>query len=429
MLADPSAAGADCHQYIEDGALLVRNGVIEDMGPWSALEDRLPPNLPVTTFREALIVPGFVDTHIHFPQTDIIAAPGRGLLDWLRTYAYPAEARFADKAHAAQSAGFFLDECLRNGTTCALVFCTVHKTSAEALFEAAAVRNMRLIAGKVLMDRNVPDALRDTPERGCEESAELIRAWHGKGRLGYAITPRFAPACSARQLELAGRLLAEYKAVHLHTHLSEDVSEKEAVAELFPGADGYLDVYARHGLVTDRSVFAHCIHLSEGEFAGLARAGAAIAFCPTSNLFLGSGLFDLEAARRHAIAAGLGTDVGAGTGFSLFQTMNEAYKVCRLRGIAPDAFDLFYLATLGGAKALRLDGRIGNLEPGKEADFLVLDPRATPLLRRRLAACRSFAEKLFVLSLLGDDRVIRHTYVAGAPAHSRDAPTRPGPKS
>ena len=436
MLDDPAAAGsAESHQYLEDGVILVRDGIIEEAGAWAEWQDRLPRDIEVISFPGGLIVPGFVDTHIHYPQTDIIAAHGKGLLDWLDTYAYPAELQFDDRPTAEETARFFMDELLRNGTTSALVFCTVHKLSAEALFKEAATRNMRVIAGKVLMDRNGPEALRQPPEAGCEESAGLIRAWHGRGRLGYALTPRFAPACTSRLLDLAGRLLKEHPGVYLHTHLSEDRHEANVVKELFPEAGGYLDVYARHGLLTNRSVFAHCIHLNDSEFAALGRAGASIAFCPTSNLFLGSGLFDLHSAQQHGVATGLGTDVGAGTSFSLFDTMNEAYKVCRLRGHAPDAMGLFYLATLGGARALKLEDRIGNLQPGKEADFLVLDPAATPLVKRRLAACRTFAEKLFILSMLGDDRLIRRTYVAGALAHERDStgtkptPRRPRPPS
>ncbi|MFP4002355.1 MAG: guanine deaminase [Alphaproteobacteria bacterium] len=424
LLDDPAAAqGESAHEHFGDGAILVRDGLIEACAPWSDLRQRLPAGVPVSEFPGGLIVPGFVDSHIHYPQTDIIAAPANGLLDWLQRHAFPAEADFADPARARDGARFFLDEMLRNGTTSALVFCTGHNVSVEALFEAAAARNMRLIAGKVLMDRHVPEALRQPPETACEDSARLIRAWHGRKRLGYAITPRFAPACSARQLDLAGRLLKHHDTVHLHTHLSEDESETALVRELFPEADNYLDVYARHGLLTARSVFAHCLHLDESEFAALGKAGASIAFCATSNLFLGSGLFDLDAARRHDVTAGLGTDIGAGTSFSLFRTMNEAYKVCRLRDLAPTGFDLFYLATLGGARALKLADRIGNLQPGKEADFLVLDPVATPLLQRRLAACRTFAEKLFILSMLGDDRLVRRTYVAGRLAHDRDGVT------
>jgi guanine deaminase len=375
----------------------------------------------VTRFDDALIVPGFVDTHIHFPQIGIMAAHGANLMDWLDTYVFPAEARFGEPGHAVAEARFFLDELLRNGTTTAMVFGSVHRHSVDALFAEALNRNMRLIAGKVLMDRNVPDALRDTPRSGHEDSARLIEDWHGKGRLAYAITPRFAPACSEQQLELAGRLLAENHTVYLQTHLSEDRREIGIVHDLFPNMRDYLAVYERFGLATGRSVFAHGIHLCDDEFARLGAAGSALAFCPTSNLFLGSGLFNHNAAQRHGIRVGLGTDVGAGTSCSLLRTMDEAYKVVRLCGDDLDPFHLFYLATLGGAKALNLDGYIGNFTPGKEADFLILDLAATPLLAHRLAQCRTLAEKIFILSILGDDRLVARTFLAGTQAHARTA--------
>ena len=420
LLDDPADAGADACAYHDDGLLVVDDGLVVAAGPAADVQPTLPPDTPITAFPGGLIVPGFVDTHTHYPQVDVIAAHGTRLMDWLDRYTFPAEAAFADPAHAADTARFFLDELLRNGTTTALVFGTVHKGSVDALFKQALARNMRLIAGKVLMDRNAPADLLDTPDSGYADSRALIKAWHGRGRLGYAVTPRFAPTSSDRQLELAGHLLAEFDDVALHTHLSENTDEIAAVAELFPDARDYLDVYDRFGLLGDRSVFAHGIHLSDDAFARLAGAGAALAFCPTSNLFLGSGLFSLADARRHRVTVGLGTDVGGGTSFSLLQTMNEAYKVCQLRHSDLDPVTSFYLATLGGARALNLDRRIGNFLPGKEADFLVLDPAATPLLERRMAACRSLDERLFALSILGDDRVVRHTYLAGALAHSRE---------
>jgi len=372
-----------------------------------------------TRFADALIVPGFVDSHVHYPQLDMIASPGVQLMDWLTNYTFPAEARFAHKEVAAEAARLFLDELLRNGTTSALVFATVHKGSVEALFEDALARNMRIITGKVLMDRNAPPGICDTAETGYQDSRALIRQWHGKGRLSYAVTPRFAPTSTERQLELAGQLLSEHPGVCLHTHLSENAEEIAIVKRLFPDCADYLGVYEKFGLVTSRSVFAHAIELSEGEWGRLAGAGSAVAFCPTSNLFLGNGAFDMAAAKAHGVCVGLGTDVGAGTSLSLLQTMNEAYKVGQMRKHVMDAFTLFYLATLGGAKALKLDGRIGNFARGKEADFLVLDMAATPFLKRRLGLARSFAERLFVLATLGDDRVVARTYLAGNLAWQR----------
>ncbi|MFZ5608121.1 MAG: guanine deaminase [Pseudomonadota bacterium] len=421
MLADPARVGAvEAHAYFPDGLLVVEDGHVADIGDFATLAPRLPAATPVIHHRNALIVPGFVDSHVHFPQTDIIAGYGVQLLDWLERYAFPAEAAFADAGHAHHAAEFFLDELLRNGTTTAMVFGTVHRVSVEALFAAAFKRNMRLVAGKVLMDRNAPSALLDTAASGEAESRALIAAWHGKGRLGYAVTPRFAPTSSSEQLRRAGQMLADHPDVMMQTHLAENAREIAWVASLFPEARDYLDVYAKAGLLTGRALFAHGVHLKDGELARLAKAGAAIAFCPTSNLFLGSGLFDLNAAERHGVTVGLGTDIGGGTSFSLLATANEAYKVCQLKGHSLDPFKAFYLATLGGAEALRLAAKIGNLRPGKEADFLVLDMAATPLMARRMAACRDLAERLFVLAMLGDDRTVKYTYVAGALAHARD---------
>ena len=341
------------------------------------------------------------------------------LLEWLSGYTFPAEARFHHKEVAAAAAEFFLDQLLAHGTTSALVFATVHKVSAEALFEAALARNMRLITGKVLMDRGAPPGICDTAETGYIESRALIRAWHGKGRLGYAVTPRFALTSSPAQLEMAGRLLAENPGVHLHTHLSENHEELAAVRKAFPDCGDYFAVYEKFGLATPRSVFAHGIHLSESEWARLAKSGSNLAFCPTSNLFLGSGLFDLAVAEKAGVKVGLATDVGGGTSLSLLATMNEAYKVCQLRRHAVDAFKLFHLATLGAARALGLDDRIGNFAPGKEADFLVLDARKAPLLAHRLSRTTSWAERLFAFAMLGDDRAVARTYVAGELAYSR----------
>ncbi len=414
---DPTQAPLDCHY--PDGVLLVEDGVVLQAGAWDEIGPSLTSDVSVMRCVDTLIVPGFVDAHVHFPQLDIIASPGGDLMEWLTQYTFPAEARFADPHLARQSADFFLDQLLRHGTTTALVFATVHKASVEALFESALLRGMRLIAGKVLMDCNAPAGLCDTAEAGYQDSLALIRAWHGRGRLGYAVTPRFAPTSSERQLELAGRLLKDNSGVRLHTHLSENHEEIAFVRRLFPDCGDYLAVYEKFGLVGDRSVFAHALHLSDGEWLRLQRAGSALAFCPTSNLFLGSGLFDSEAARAHHLKVGLGTDVGGGTSLSLLQTMNEAYKVSQLRKAPLDPFQLFYMATLGGARALGLEWKIGNFAPGKEADFLMLDLKATPLLAQRLARTRDISEILFALAILGDDRAIANTYVAGRRAYSR----------
>ena len=418
LLGDPAGGGADAYAWHPDGLLLVEDGVIQACGAYADIAPQLG-DTPVEVLAGKLITPGFIDLHVHFPQTDIIAAHGAQLLDWLEQHIFPAEAAFADPAHAADTAQFFVSELLRNGTTTALVFASVHKGSVEALFSEALARNMRLIAGKVLMDRNAPAELQDTVEKGRRETLELIAEWAGKGRLGYAVTPRFAITSTDAQLAMAGEIVRNHPDVWMQTHLAENRAELEAVAELFPDAEDYLNVYELYGLVGPRSVFAHCIHLDDGAFARMAAAGSSAAFCPTSNLFLGSGLFNWKAAHDHGVKVGVGTDVGAGTSFSVLHTLGEAYKVGQLGGQALDPFQAFYLATLGGARALGLDNRIGNLAPGKEADFLVLDMAATPLLKRRLANTTSLSERLFVLSVLGDDRVVERVYLAGALQHQR----------
>ncbi len=419
-LDDPCVAGPDAVTHYDDGLLVVEDGHVAAFGAYAEIAATLPAGARVTELPGRLITPGFVDAHIHYPQTDVVAAWGSQLLDWLNNHTYPAEQAFADRAHADETAAFFLAELLRNGTTSALIFGTVHKTSVDALFDAALARNMRLIAGKVLMDRRAPAALTDTVETGRADTEALIRAWRGKGRLGYAVTPRFAVTSSDAQLAMAGEVAAAHPDVLIHTHMAENREEVARVGELFPGAGDYLDVYARHGLVGPRSVFAHCVHSSDDALRRMATAGASAAFCPSSNLLLGSGLFSLKRACTCGVTVGLGTDIGAGASFSLLHMMGEAYKVGQLGGDALDPLHAFYLATLAGARALKIDGHVGNLIPGKEADFLVLDLAATPLLARRTATAATIAEKLFVLSVLGDDRVVERTYLAGELAHSRD---------
>ena len=415
---DPAEAGDSAVHHEPDGLLVVEDGLVVARGAWSALAPTFA-DIEINSFAGGLIVPGFVDTHIHYPQTGRIASHGAQLLEWLERHIFPAEAAFADPAHAAEVAAFFLDELLRNGTTSALVFATVHEGSVDALFEAAMARSMRIVSGKVLMDRGPPD-LRDDVESGRAETERLIARWRGRGRLGYAITPRFALASSDAQLAGAGAMLAAHPEALLHTHLSENGGEIEAVRARFADARDYLDVYDRFDLVGPRSVFAHSIHLSEREMARLGSAGSGIAFCPTSNLFLGSGLFDLALADRHGVGVGIGTDVGAGTSFSILATLGEAYKICQMRGQSLDPFRALHLATAGGARMLGLADRIGALEPGQEADFVVLDGAATPLLARRTAGA-SLHDRLFALQVLGDDRAVAATYVAGQLAHRRNA--------
>jgi guanine deaminase len=359
-------------------------------------------------------MPGFIDLHVHYPQLDVIASPGRNLLDWLDRYTFPAERRFADPDYARLTAEDFLDELLTHGTTSALVFGTVHRQSVDAFFAAAQARRMRIIAGKVMMDRNCPEDLRDSPESGGRETAELIERWHGVDRLGYAITPRFAITSSPEQLSVAGVLARRYADTWVHSHVAENSDEVDWVRKLFPDARSYLDVYEQSGLLRERSVWAHCLWLDSEDRRRLAAVGGVAAFCPSSNLFLGSGLFDLAAADDAHMRFGIATDVGGGSSFSMLRTLSEAWKVAQLQGQYLSPLRAFYLATRGGATALGLDHRIGSLEAGLEADLIIIDPAATPLAERRDRACQSLAERLFVLMMLGDDRSITETWVDGA---------------
>lgn len=427
--ADPFTAGSRALRHETDGVVVIEQGLITRVGPAPEILPLVPQGCPVTHYPDCLISPGFIDTHVHYAQTGIIGAhgiaerhaPGAQLLDWLTRYAYPAEARMADRAEAAAMARVFCDELIRNGTTTALVFCTVFPESVDALFEEAARRRLRLIAGKVLMDRNAPAGLLDTAQSAYDQSKALIRKWHGRGRAGYAITPRFAPTSTPAQLELAGALWSEFADVYVHSHLAENAAECAWVRELFPGHARYIDVYDSFGLTGRRAVYAHGVHLTDDDLALCHRTGTSLAHCPTSNLFLGSGLFNLGAATRpdRRVHLGLGTDVGAGTSLSMLATLNEAYKVAQLTGSALDGVSGWYLATRGAADALDLVGTVGSLEPGCEADLIVVDPAATPLLKLRTDRCDSIEELLFVLMTLGDDRVIRETYVAGARAQRR----------
>ena len=406
----------DAVRHEPDGLLVVEDGIVVARGTHADLAERYP--TVATETLPGLVVPGFVDAHVHYPQMDRIAAHGAQLLDWLDRHIFPAERAFADRAHADGVARAFLDELLRNGTTSALVFPTVHAGSVDALFEAADARDIRIVSGKVLMDLG-PEGLADTPSSGRSETQALIRRWHGRGRLGYAVTPRFALTSSDAQLQVAGALLADHPDVLLHTHLAENPRECAAVAARFPEASDYLDVYDRFGLVGPRSVFAHGVHLPDRACARLHEAGAGIAVCPSSNLFLGSGFFDFGQADRHDVRLGLGTDIGAGTSFSMLFTAGLAYQTALARGDALDPFRALFLATAGSAALLHIQDRVGGLLPGQEADFVLLDSAATPLLARRTAGA-SLAERLFALQILGDDRAIARTYIMGQCVWDRD---------
>ena len=406
-------------RYIEDGLLISHEGKISWFGTWEEGQSQLNADMNVQHYPDQLIVPGFIDTHIHFPQTEMIGAYGEQLLEWLNTYTFPTEIQFEDKAYADKIAQFFVNELLKNGTTTALVFCTVHPQSVDALFEVAEQHQMRLIAGKVMMDRHAPEALCDTAESAYADSKALIEKWHGKGRNLYAITPRFAPTSTPEQLSAAGKLKAEFPDVYVHTHLSENKNEIAWVKDLFPEQKGYLDVYHHYGLTGSRSVFAHCVHLENEEWDCMHQTDSAIAFCPTSNLFLGSGLFPLKKTWEKQVKVGLGTDVGAGTSFNQLQTLNEAYKVQQLQGDKLSAFEALYHATIGGAKALDLDEKLGNFNIGKEADFVVLDLKPTAIQALRQERAKGIDDAFFALMTMGDDRNIHSTYVFGQLAYSK----------
>lgn len=413
FVGDPDTDGHQAVEHFADGMLLIEDGYVVELAPAERVVPELAQDVHIISHPDGMLIPGLIDTHIHYPQCEVIGAYGTQLLDWLETHTFPAENKFSEFAYAEPVAEFFLDELIRNGTTTALVFGTVHPESVDALFEATERRNLRMICGKVMMDRNAPEFLTDTPASSYEDSKALINRWHNKGRLSYAVTPRFAPTSSPEQLQLAAKLMREYPDVHLHTHLAENDEECNWVAQLFPDSQHYLDVYDRFELLGHRSIFAHAIHLSQGEWSRLHQTDSAVAHCPTSNLFIGSGLFDYQAAQRHNVKVGLGTDVGGGDSFSILRTINEAYKVQQLKGNNLSPFQSLYLATLGGAKALDLDHVIGNFTVGKEADFIILDYKATPLIEFRLNHCKDIKEKLFAMEMLGDDRAVKETWIMG----------------
>ncbi|WP_025123038.1 MULTISPECIES: guanine deaminase [unclassified Serratia (in: enterobacteria)] len=406
-------------RFIKDGLLIIRDGRVEWFGSWEEGHHQIPESIRVRDYSGKMIVPGFIDTHIHYPQCEMVGAYGEQLLDWLNKHTFPAEKRYNDLEYAREMSAFFIKQLLRNGTTTALVFGTVHPESVEALFESARHINMRMIAGKVMMDRNAPDYLLDTAESSYSQTKALIERWHNNGRLLYAITPRFAPTSSPEQLEVVQRLRREYPDTYLHTHLSENKDEVAWVKDLFPEHKNYLDVYHHYGMTGRKSVFAHCVHLEDAEWDCLHQTQSSIAFCPTSNLYLGSGLFNLPNAWRKQVRVGMGTDIGAGTTFNMLRTLNEAYKIMQLQGYRLSAYEAFYLATLGGADALGLADTLGNFNLGKEADFVVLEPTATPLQQLRYDNSKTLMDKLFVMMTLGDDRSIYRTYVDGRLVYER----------
>ncbi len=424
LTADPFLnAPSDSVVYLSDGVILIRDGLILEIGAYAQLRDTLPSDIDLRHYPDAILMPGFVDAHIHYPQVEIIGSYGAQLLEWLNKYTFPAEARFVDKERARRIADFFVAELLRNGTTSASVFCTSAPGSVDAVFQAAQRRNMLLLAGKMMMDSHAPANLVDTAQSSYDDSKALIEGWHKRGRCFYTVTPRFALTSSPAQLELAGALMREYSDVRLQSHISENRAEVARAAELYPARKHYTDIYEHYGLLDARAIYGHGIHLSEDELRRFYETGANIAHCPTSNFFIGSGLFDIKKVRDAArpVTVGLGTDVGGGTSFSMLQTMSEAYKMAQLRGISLTATQCYYLATLGSAEALGLADRVGSLRAGCEADIVVVDPRATPLLKMRADVAESLDELLFALMICADDRSIAATYVAGELVHEREA--------
>lgn len=406
-------------EYLEDGVLVVEDGKISDLGSAGRFRQE-GMNLEECDHRPGeLLIPGFIDTHVHSPQIDVIASHGEQLLDWLDRYTFPAEQKYADSEYARQAAGEFLDGLLAAGTTTAMIFATSHRGATDSLFDEAHDRRMRIIAGKVLMDQHAPAALCDSTSEGVRDSRLLIEKWHGRGRLGYAVTPRFAVSSSSAQLEASGRLHADYPDTWVQTHLSENHEEIAKVAEQHPGAADYLAVYEQYGLVTDRAFFGHCLHLSDSEVDRLSAAGAVAVFCPSSNLFLGSGLFDVARMKSAGVRTGMATDVGGGTSLSMLRTLGDAYKVCQLNSYSLSGMEAFSMATLANAQALGLDDRIGNLKPGSEADFLLLKPPPGSILARRLLLARSIEEEIFIYVTMGDESVISDTFVSGQSTRER----------
>ncbi|MBZ2169348.1 guanine deaminase [Marinobacter sp. F4216] len=414
--SDPASGSIE---YFEDGLLLVHDGKVAMVGDAEALLPRLPNATRLTDWDGGLLMPGFIDTHAHMPQLPVMASYGTQLLDWLENYTFPHESRFADRDWARTQADQFIQLLLAHGTTSGLIFCTSHPASVDALFEAAEHQGMAMSAGKVMMDRHAPDTLTDTARSSYDDSLALLEKWHNRGRQRYAITPRFAATSSPEQLELAGQLAQAHTDVLVQTHWAENEGEIQWTRELFPDRSSYLDVYDHYGLLGANTVLAHGIHINDRDRQRLTETGSRIAFCPTSNTFLGSGLFDLASARSAGVKVGLASDVGGGTSLSMLATMAEAYKVCRLRGQTLTPWQAFYLATLGNARVLHRDQEFGNFRAGQQADFIVLDQSASPLLAMKAPYCQTLAETLFNLMILGDDRAIAATAISGTIRYHR----------
>ena len=420
FISEPSGPDDhDSYRYIEDGAVVVDQGRIVSTGEYNDGLKLVAPKAEVIDHRPGLILPGFIDTHIHYPQMQVIGSYAKDLLEWLNTYTFVEEQRFADAEHAARIASLFCDELVRYGTTTAAVYCSVHPQSVDAFFTEAKKRGMRMVAGKVMMDRNAPQGLLDTPQRGYDESKALLEKWDGVGRLHYAITPRFALTSTHAQMEMTQDLVREFSDAYVQTHVNESLGEIEFVRELFPNLPDYVGVYEHYGLLGPKTLLGHCIHMTDREIEALSETGPVAVFCPTSNLFIGSGLFDRERLMKSNVRIGVATDVGGGTSYSMLRTLDEGYKVLQLRGQRLSPLESFFMMTLGNARALSLEHTIGTLEPGSDADIVVLDARALPHMTLKMEQVESLSEELFLLQTCGDDRVIAETYVAGEAAKAR----------
>ena len=413
--------GPDDHgsyRYIEDGAVVVDAGKIVSIGEYNDGLKLVAPKAEVIDHRPGLILPGFIDTHIHYPQMQVIGSYAKDLLEWLNTYTFVEEQRFADPAHAKRVASAFCDELVRYGTTTAAVYCSVHPQSVDAFFTEAKKRDMRMIAGKVMMDRNAPEPLCDTPQRGYDESRTLLEKWDGVGRLHYAITPRFALTSGPQQMEMAQDLARQFPDAYIQTHVNESLGEIEFAKELYPNLPDYVGIYEHYGLLGPKTLLGHCIHMTDREIAALYETGSVAVFCPTSNLFIGSGLFDRERLMAGNVRIGVATDVGGGTSYSMLRTLDEGYKVLQLRGQRLSPLESFFMMTLGNARALSLEHTIGTLEPGADADIVVLEAHALPHMALKMEQVENLSEELFLLQTCGDDRVVSETYVSGEAAKS-----------
>ncbi|PZU88884.1 MAG: guanine deaminase [Shinella sp.] len=410
-----SVADEGSYRYESDGALLVENGRIAAIGDYASVKAGAEPDAIEVDHRPHLILPGLIDTHVHFPQMQVIGSYAANLLEWLNTYTFPEECRFVETAHAERIARHFFDEFFRNGTTTAVAYCSVHKASADAFFAENLRRGSLMVAGKVMMDRNAPQGLLDTPQMAYDETRQVIADWHGKGRNHVAITPRFAITSTQEQMAATQALAEEFPDLHIQTHLSENRDEIDFTCSLYPEATDYTDIYARYGLLGPKTLLGHAIHLSDREADAISEAGSIAVHCPTSNLFLGSGLFPMKRYQRRdkPVRISVATDIGGGSSYSMLKTMDEAYKIQQLQEERLNPLESFHLMTLGNAEALSLSDRIGTLEAGTDADFIVLDSAATPAMALRMETVKTLAEELFLLQTMGDDRSVVETYVAG----------------